>query len=163
MKPYKEFRPTSFDCRGLGLREQQEWLVLGVTHNRDSGPLEESNFACALKELGGESEDVEVHRFGHWGPGWFEIILINPACENRVNQGEEIERALENYPVLDDVDFAEREQGEANEVWRNCYRTSDRIKYIREHRSQFEFFDYVDLLGCVRGKFFSGYPAELLS
>lgn len=162
MKPYKEFRPTSLDCRGLGLSEQQNWLVLGVAHNRDSGPLEESNFACALKELGGESDDVEVHRFGHWGPGWFEIILINPNSPEHVKLATEIEASLENYPVLDEQDFSEREQQEANDIWRNCYRATERVKYIREHRSQFEFFDFREMLGCVRGNYFCGYASELI-
>lgn len=37
-----------------------------------------------------------------------------------------------------------------------------RIKYIREHESQFEFRNWRDMLGCVRGKYFAGIPCELL-
>lgn len=62
---YKEFRPTQFDAKGLGLEDQQDWIVVPVSQNRDSGPFEESNFTSALKILGGESEDVEVHQFNH--------------------------------------------------------------------------------------------------
>lgn len=163
MKRYSEFRPTAFDCRGLGLSNQQDWLVAPCGVNRDSDALTRSNFRACLKALGGQSESVEVHRFSHWGPGWFELILIDPANTEAVKTGEEIESALANYPVLDEEDFSQEENSEADEVWRNCYREKDRIAYIRKHRSQFEFRDFQDLIGCVRGNYFAGYPSELLS
>lgn len=163
MKTYAEFRPTQFDSRGLGLPEQQDWLVAPCGTNRDAGALTRSNFKCQLKALGGESETVEVHRFGHWGPGWFEIVLIDPKDAERVKIAESIESALEDYPVLDDMDFSQEEHDEANEVWKNCYRPKERIAYIRKHRSQFDFSDLQDMLGCVRGNYFAGYASELLS
>jgi hypothetical protein len=89
MQTYSQYRPTGFDSRGLGLPDRQDWLVLPVIQTRDSGPLEQSNFASALKAVGGESETVEVHRFGHWGPGWFEIIIVAPGSE-AARIGEEI-------------------------------------------------------------------------
>jgi hypothetical protein len=64
--------------------------------------------------LGGESETVEVHRFGHWGPGWFELILVDPS---RASDVEDIESALEHYPVLDDERFAQQESDEEGEAW----------------------------------------------
>jgi len=114
MRTYSEFRPTGFDAKGAFLPDQQDWLVVPVSQTRDSGPFEESNFAVALKILGGESDTVEVHRFGHWGPGWFEIIIVHPDLRAAV---EDIEASLENYPVLDDEDFSEREWNKASEYW----------------------------------------------
>lgn len=163
MKPYSEFRPTQFDCRGLALPEQQHWLVAPCGTNRDADALTRSNFNSLLKALGGESATVQVHRFGHWGPGWFEIILIDPADAERVKLAEEIEAALQDYPIVSEEDFSREETEEANEVWRNCYRESERVKYIREHRSQFEFHGFADLLACVRGNYFAGYASELLN
>jgi hypothetical protein len=160
MKPYKDWSPTYNDTKGLGCDDRQDWLVLGVMRTRDSGPLDESNFASALKSLGGESDTIEVHRFGHWGPGWFEIILLHPSRER---DGDEIEGALADYPVLDDSDHSEREQEAANETWRHCYSTAARIEYIRKHRRQFEFRSLADMLGCVRGKYFAGYASELIN
>lgn len=120
MKPYKNFQPTGFDSKGLGLPDQQDWLQLeGVTQTRDSGPLERSNFAAAVEMLGGESDTVEVHRFGHWGPGWFEIILIDPSAEDKVKIGKEIESRLVDYPILDDEAFSELENEEIEEAWSN--------------------------------------------
>jgi hypothetical protein len=162
MKTYRQFQPTGFDSRGLGLPDRQEWLVLPCARSRDSDCLTESNFHSALKSLGGEGDDVEVHRFGHWGPGWFEIILVRPGSPAE-REANDIEAALSDYPVLDDSDFSDREHEAATEVWAHCYSTEGRIEYVRKHRSDMSFHGFADMLGCVRGKFFAGSPAELLS
>lgn len=117
MKRYRDYAPTAFDCKGLGLPDRQDWLVAPVIRTRDSGVKAESNFEAALKILGGESKAVEVHRFNHWGPGWFEIILVHPSREREV---EDIERSLENYPLLDDEDFSSREYEAACDYWEAC-------------------------------------------
>lgn len=117
MQKYKEFQPTGFDRKGAFLYDQQGWLVVPVFQNRDSGPLERSNFEVAINMLGGESETVEVHRFGHWGTGWFEIIIIDPTDKNIVVVAEEIESSLANYPVLDEMHHSEIEFNEMHEVW----------------------------------------------
>lgn len=119
MQTYSEFSPTPFDSAGAFLPDRQDWLVVPVMQTRDSGPLELSNFASALASLGGESRTVEVHRFGHWGPGWFEIIIVNPRSKKRVAIAEDIERALSDYPVLDDEDFSRREWEDYTESWEN--------------------------------------------
>ena len=102
---YKDYRPTSFDCAGSFLPDQGDWLVAPVGRNRDSGSLDESNFATCLELLGGESTTVEVHRFGHWTCGWFEIILARP---DRGNDLQTILDRLNDYPVLDEDDYSQR-------------------------------------------------------
>ena len=116
MERYKEYRPTPFDHEGAFLPDQGEWLVAPVIRTRDSGPFEESNFDAALILLGGESDTVEVHRFGHWGPGWFEIILVAPGSP-QADTAREIESRLEEYPLLDEDDFSSREYDVAAETW----------------------------------------------
>jgi hypothetical protein len=82
----------------------------GPGRNRDSEILQESNFDAALEMLGGEVEGiVEVHRFGHWACGWFEVILVNPSDLKAIQTLMDIHKALEHYPVLDDSDYYERE------------------------------------------------------
>lgn len=117
LQPFKEYQPTVFDRKGTAfLPERQEWLVV-VGRTRDSGPLEQSNFEVALRELGGEGPDVEVHRFRHWGCGWLEIILVRPDTE--VHQiAKNLVAALTDYPVLDDEDCSRREYESALENWR---------------------------------------------
>lgn len=125
---YKNFAPTGLDSSGLGLDDRQEWIVCPCSRTRDSGALAESNFANALEILGGESDTVEVHRFGHWGPGWFEVILVDPAREREV---DEIEGALSDYPVLNDNDLSEREYEGALESW-DGWACRDFIKVLGE-------------------------------
>ena len=108
---YRDFRPTGFDPAGLNGDENgiSDYLVVPVGRNRDSGIRQESNFQTALKMLGGESKKVQVHRFGHWGPGWFEIILVDPKATKKVEIAEEIRSKLEDYPLLDEDDYSRRE------------------------------------------------------
>lgn len=73
----------------------------------------------------------------------------------------QVER-LEDYPILDEYDFSEREMEAANQIWKECYSWQERIKYIRRNASQFEFRDYADMISCVRGEYFAGYVSELL-
>ena len=110
MQQYKEFQPTCFDFRGIGLEDRQDWYVAPVSQTRDSEALELSNFAVVLKSLeeADTGEDVEVHRFGHWGPGWFEIILVRPDTP-AYKEAQDWEAALADYPVADDMHYSELE------------------------------------------------------
>lgn len=161
MKRYSEFKPTRFDSH-IRLDSLEDWLVVPCARNRDSECADESNFAVALEMLGGEGDNVEVHRFGHWANGWFELILVRPGSAAE-KVAAEIEESLENYPLLSDDDYSERERVRADEVWESCYRIKDRIAYIRENREQFEFASFSELMACVRGKYFAGYASELLA
>lgn len=138
MKPYSQFQPTGFDHKGLGLRDQQHWLVCPCSITRDSGPLDLSNWSAQLKALGGESDDVEIHRFGHWGPGWFEIVIINPDRSDLVVIAESLESSLADYPVLDDSDYSSREWNDYVETWRNCSMTR---QFAREIAKAFNLLD----------------------
>ena len=130
METYAEFRPTGFDPRGLALDDQQNWLVVPVSQTRDSGPLDRSNFAAALAGLGDEGPTVEVHRFGHWACGWFEIIIIDPLDTTALKIAEDIERALMDYPVLDDEDYSNTQHAEYLESWDN-YAARDFAKELQ--------------------------------
>lgn len=126
---YADYAPTAFDGRGAFLPDRQDWIVLPVIQTRDSGPMEFSNFAAALEILGGEGETVEVHRFGHWGPGWFEIILVDPADSARVAVAEDIENRLADYPLLDEEDFSRREWEDYEAGWES-YGWSEFIRLL---------------------------------
>lgn len=159
MQTYAKFSPTAVDQAGAFLDDRQDCLVLPVSRTRDSGPLDDSNVDAALEILGGESDTVELHRFGHWGPGWFEIVLVHPS---RKADAEGIARRLEHYPVLDEEDLSRREQEEADRIWKTCYSASERVAYIRAHPNEFEFRDFSDVAWCVRGNHFAGYASELI-
>ncbi len=136
-------------------------LLVLVTRSRDSDVLTESNFETALSRLGGESDNVHVIRFGHWACGWWEALcVVDNTPEAKL--ASEMHEAIESYPVLDEDDYSERETEAANETWKNCYTKQDRLRYIRERRSQFDFHDFKDLIANVKGDYFSGYASELL-
>lgn len=164
LKTYAKWKPTQYDCAGLGLEDRQDWYVGPCIMTRDSDALERSNWDSLITILDAHDtgEDYEVHRFGHWGPGWFAIVLLRPdtRCALAAAEGA---CALAGYPVLDDEKHSEYEQAEADQVWRDCYSPEQRIDYIRRHRSQFEFHRLVDMLGCVRGHYFAGYASELIA
>jgi hypothetical protein len=174
MITYSKYRPTGYDTAGLNCDDQQDWLVAPVGQNRDSDALDRSNFAVALRMLDrsvgpsdstGEVDndgDHEVHRFGHWACGWFEIILVRPGSRAAELMAD-AEARLADYPILCEDHFSDVEREDADEAWRNCYQPVDRIAYIRRNRNQFEFRTLGDILGCVRGHYFAGDAAELLS
>ena len=149
MKTYSEFRPTQFDSTGLGLVDQQNWLVAPVSQTRDSEALGRANFDATLRELGGESDTVQVHRFGHWGPGWFEIILIDATDTARVQTAQEIEDALSDYSVVDESLWSEYESDDCAKTWLHCYDSSERLEYFRHH--SYTAGSIADLLKAIRG------------
>lgn len=126
---YGNWRPTAFDSRGLGLSDRQAWKVLPFVQTRDSGVLERSNFRTAVASLrtaDPNGDGYEVHRFGHWGPGWIEVIIIDPDGP-AASEAADIVASLESYPVLSDDDYYELEWSEASEAWGNMT-TRDRIR-----------------------------------
>ena len=152
LQQYKDWAPTRFDPNGLNCEENEvcNWHVLPVSRNRDSGPFDESNFHAAVKMLGGEGDHVRIHKFGHWGPGWFEIILIDPDHEPTLEAAGSIVCALASYPLLDDEDYSEREYAEAHDIWEHCYSVKDRIQYLRDQGVR-SWMSFIDLIETVRG------------
>jgi hypothetical protein len=84
-------------------------MVIVYSKSRDSDLMVQSNFDVALDMLGGEGRYVEVHNFGHWGCGWIEAILVNPKSKTKLKKAYAIRKSLEDYPLLDDSDYSERE------------------------------------------------------
>lgn len=117
MRTYSNYAPTPLDVAGLNLEDQQDWLVAPVGINRDSGPLDLSNWEVFQNLLPGpEGGAWEIHRFGHWACGWYEIIILRPGTP-AIEIGEETARALEYYPVLDDSDLSAREDENVCQAW----------------------------------------------
>jgi len=152
--------------------EWADYFRSGVGQSRDSNALERANFDAmlgALKKIPEPSDwphdftPFQVVRENHWAVGWVEWIAIHETATDALKRADEIMASFDDYPVIDEQLFSQYEQTEADETWRNCYRPLERVEYIREHRSQFEFRDFQDLIGCVRGKYFAGYAGEFLS
>jgi len=154
--------PSGFDSHSNYVGETEfpgMWCLL--TRTKDSDVLSNSNFEAALTELGGEGDNVEIKRFGHWACGWWEALAVKEDTEE-FKIAEYIENRLEGYSVLDENDLSGREMEEANEVWSFCYSVKERIKYIRDHPSQFSFRSFSEMRDVVKGKYFIGYPSDLI-
>lgn len=154
--------PTNLDSLSNYMGETPEGsLLVLLGRNRESDLLSESNWDTALKRLGGESETVEIHRFGHWVCGWFEYLCVKENTKSH-ELALEIEKEIEDYPVLDEEDWVEREDKEAQQAWKEWYDDKERLEYVRENPDQFTFHGFGDMLECIRGKYFSGYASEFL-
>lgn len=116
MQTYSRYAPTQFDTRGLALDNQQDWLVAPVGINRDSGALDKANWDEQFALLGGESDDVELHRFGHWACGWYEIVIVRPDTA-AATKAADIEERLADYPCLSEDRWSRYENEEASEWW----------------------------------------------
>ena len=150
----------------------EDYFQSGVGQSRDSDALERANFDAMRAALAAIPTPADwPHDFApwqvvsenHWAVGWVEWIAIHESAMDHLLRASEISQALENYSVVDESLFSEYEQSDANEIWRNCYRPKERIEWIRRHRSQFQFRDLADMLGCIRGNYFAGYASELLN
>lgn len=156
------FTPSGFDSRANYAGETEfPGLLFVLARNRDSDELAESNWRVALKNLGGESETVQIIRIGHWACGWVEYLCVKEGSEQQETAQDMVDQ-LKDYPILDEEDFGQLEQEEADRVWRDCFSYTERVAYMRSHWSQFEPQTFEDLLGCARGRYFIGYASELL-
>lgn len=97
----------------MGEEYPDYYVLLG--RSRDSGLLEEANFEAALKRLGGEKGGVKVARASHWVVGWVESILVHKDSKKAVEKAQEIADDLEQYPVLDDDLYYQKENEAAIE------------------------------------------------
>lgn len=109
---FADFRPTAFDCRGLGVPDEQaEWLVVPMAHQPKIADLMEiSNWEAVTKtirEADPDGTSHDTHYFGHWTSD-FEIIVVRPGSAAH-QAAAECMCALADYPVLDEIDLSARE------------------------------------------------------
>lgn len=150
--------------------EWEGWYVF-LFRNRDSSIMETMNFDIAFERLKkvfnselsiDGMESVQIIRESHWAVGWIEWIAIHSSDIEALKEADKINKKLESYPCLNDDKLSELEDKEAQRVWKENYNNEERLEYIREHRNQFEFYNYSDLISNVRGNSFCGYASELI-
>ena len=114
--------------------EWYDYYSAGVGQHRDSDCAEQSNFDAMLKLLGGESETVQVVRENHFLVGWVEWIAIHQDDEKALKIADDAISSLEDYPLLDEEDYSQREWDECERVWSDAYNESERVRYLRKNR-----------------------------
>lgn len=92
---------------------EEGWTLGPCIRSRDSELITLSNADAIVKAMEG-LPDWEVRRCSHWGFGWVEHlsfkVLNEDGTETEVmKRMQEIQAALEHYPVLDDEDHSRRE------------------------------------------------------
>jgi hypothetical protein len=97
---FRDFHPTQFDRVIPFGDERDDWFVAPVVITRDTvdkrAILTWHRTLKTLETLDPKKEDYQIHRFKHWGVGWFEIILIRPGsrCAQRMRRRERTRPAL---------------------------------------------------------------------
>jgi hypothetical protein len=145
--------------------EWHGWYSAGFGQSRDSDALEASNFQSAydaLKPLANvmsvETQDipnalddecsVQIVRESHWAVGWVEWIAIHSSNLPALEKARELCKRANDYPVLDEEDFSNRESEECERVWRDCFDAGERVNYLRRH--SYTTSSFADLLQAVR-------------
>lgn len=117
MQLYKDYQPTQFDSKAnfMGNTDSiDNWYVAPVIKTRDAKIFDEVNFEAVLELLGGEGDKVQVHSFGHWAFGWYELILVHPDLKTDL---EKIEKRLDSYPLLNEDEYSNRVFNAACDYW----------------------------------------------
>lgn len=117
--------------RGHGLEDADRWCIW-YTSSRDAGLLEQSNEATINKRLEPFSEDDDpdlvLERHSHWTCGYLSGMSIRVYREDGTpteafREFCRIKERLENYGVLNEADYSEREYAATlenydSEMWR---------------------------------------------
>ena len=113
LQEYRNFRPSQFDVKGLGPARIQKMYVAPCGTNRDADVLQRANWETQNEILLAADDNCEIHSFGHWACGWFEILLI-PDGSPAIAEAEKIKADLDIYPVLSDDKLSELEMEDHN-------------------------------------------------
>ena len=93
---------------------------VGPGRHRDSDIVANSNFDAALEMLGGEREpNVIVEHASHWAVGWVDVILVHKNAKKKVAILQEIMDKIEDYPVLDEDDWSQKEMEAYDEHYKD--------------------------------------------
>lgn len=117
--------------RGYDLEDADSWFIF-YTSNRDSGLLDLSNEKSIREHLKpfteGDDPDVVAETHGHWAVGYtegFSVRVRNTDGTITPAFGEycRIQQALEDYPILNEDDYSDREydatlENYRGEMWR---------------------------------------------
>lgn len=98
------------------LADPDAWAVV-YTHHRDSGLLAQSNARVVTKKLepftDGEDPDVVTESHSHWAVGYIDGFSIRVFKDGEITPAfqvwHELAERMENYPILDESDYSQRE------------------------------------------------------
>jgi hypothetical protein len=120
-----------FSCfawhRGYGLENADCWAIF-YTSRRDAGLLDQSNHAEIARLLGpfmeGDDPDVVAESHAHWAVGCLDGFSIRVfrkggGITDAFTEFCRIKQKLEDYPILNECDYSEREYAATLENYRS--------------------------------------------
>ena len=126
------YKPENLDAwTRPGSYAGPDWpeMFVFLGQNRDSGCLERSNFEVAQARLGEIPEPTDwphdgqpwtVIRERHWLCGWVEWIGVHRGAAEHLKAADKMEGERQDYPVLDETHWSEKEFGEAANYWESA-------------------------------------------
>ncbi len=116
--------------RRRDIEDAESWAII-YTHNRDSGLLDQSNAEVITKALepftDGDDPDVVMESHSHWAVGHVDGFSMRILKDGEVTEAfrvyHELEERMDDYPVLDESDYSNREyeatlENIGNAAWR---------------------------------------------
>ena len=109
-----------FNCfvwfRDSELNDADQWAII-YTHNRDSGLLDQSNAGVIEKAMKpfseGDDPDVVFESHAHWAVGHVDGVSVRVFKDGKITKAfktyHDLARQLDDYPILDESDYSERE------------------------------------------------------
>jgi hypothetical protein len=103
--------------RDRDVEDADRWAII-YTHNRDSGLLDQSNAAVIAKAMApfteGDDPDVVFESHSHWAVGHVDgfslrVFDADGKLTEAFRKYHELSESLEEYPILDESDYSERE------------------------------------------------------
>jgi hypothetical protein len=102
--------------RDRELNDADQWAII-YTHNRDSGLLDQSNAAVIEKAMkpfsDGDNPNVVFESHSHWAVGHVDGFSIRVFRNGTITKAfeayHELAQQLDDYPILDETDYSERE------------------------------------------------------
>lgn len=152
LQTFIEFQPTEYDRKGKGADfDNRDWLVSSIQLNRDSGLIEKSNFETYIKgltDIEPEGDHWQIHRFGHWACGWFEIVILNPVDSLVLDQALQDHLSLTDYPILNEDHLSNMELDSYHEWVENTglslvYEKIDDDEILSPFHNQFKDSDII--------------------
>ncbi len=94
--------------------DYSEYYIV-ISHHRDSGILDESNYQTVYEALKDYPGFIDPN-FRDWLVGWVQTIMIHESDTEGRDKAQELIDRLDDYPILDDEDFSNREWEEVSRI-----------------------------------------------
>ena len=137
------------------LKNKYSKQALVIKTFRDAKLLERHNAETVENILSDYigSDCLDWERIGCPFYGWHDYLLIDINADDvgLISKVVNIWQDLENYPLLDEDSYFEKEYNEACDVWANWYDRKERIEELRK-AGDYEALSFNELKAMVKGE-----------